>query len=358
VQPVEQSTAPARDAAATSKPGTGSGVRRIEWIDVARGIGIVLVVYGHVLRGLAGAGMLDQASPLWLSDYAIYTFHMPLFFFLAGLNVERSIAKGKMAFLRAKLWTIAYPYLLWSAIQGSIQILLPGYVNRQRSLLFLVTIWWIPIAQFWFLYSLFVCHMVALIVGRKRWLLAILGIGAYCLSVFKFWQPTTTMFGFYVAGIFLGRLIYRWIPSVRVSAAGVVCSAFIFAIAEHFGRSASGGATASIFSLPATVSGILLVCFVSQWIVCTSEWWKSMLTWLGVMSMTIYILHLLAATGARIILVKLGLVKVPEQLLIGVAAGIGLPILAHLVFKRLNLLTALGLAPLRPSTSRVSADAA
>lgn len=49
-------------------PGGG----RLEWIDVARGIGIVAVVIGHVWT----KGPLRDA---------VYSFHMPLFFLLSGL---------------------------------------------------------------------------------------------------------------------------------------------------------------------------------------------------------------------------------------------------------------------------------
>jgi len=52
-----------------SRPQAGG---RLEWIDVARGIGIIAVVVGHVwTRG----GLRD----------AMYSFHMPLFFLLSGL---------------------------------------------------------------------------------------------------------------------------------------------------------------------------------------------------------------------------------------------------------------------------------
>lgn len=44
---------------------------RIEWIDVAKGIGIMLVILGHTID-------LNYSS-------IIYTFHMPLFFLLSGL---------------------------------------------------------------------------------------------------------------------------------------------------------------------------------------------------------------------------------------------------------------------------------
>ena len=44
---------------------------RVEWIDAAKGIGIILVVLGHIW--LIGPG-----------QKIINSFHMPLFFFLSG----------------------------------------------------------------------------------------------------------------------------------------------------------------------------------------------------------------------------------------------------------------------------------
>lgn len=46
-------------------------------------------------------------------DLGLYTFHMPLFMLLAGLNVTGSLRRGRRAFLRAKLWTTPmHPWLL------------------------------------------------------------------------------------------------------------------------------------------------------------------------------------------------------------------------------------------------------
>ena len=321
--------------------------RRIEWIDAARGLGIILVVYGHVLIGAVAAGLMTKDNPLWLSDYAIYTFHMPLFFVLAGLNVERSIAKGKKGFLINKLWTIAYPYFLWSAIQGGIQLALPGMVNHQRSAMFLTTILWRPIAQFWFLYALFLCHMAALLVGQRRWLLGAVGLAAYAASLADIGRPTTYVLGFYVAGIFLSDVLKQWTPSLKNCVAWVLGYGVLFAIAEHFGRRASGETTTSIFSLPATLLGMALLCTLAQLVAHLGGWLSRVLTGLGVMSMTIYILHVLAATSARIALKRFGLTHLTEELVIGTIAGIVLPVIAHVVLKRTKLLTPLGLAPLR-----------
>lgn len=46
--------------------------QRLDWVDVARGIGIIAVVVGHVWT----RGPLRDA---------MYSFHMPLFFLLSGM---------------------------------------------------------------------------------------------------------------------------------------------------------------------------------------------------------------------------------------------------------------------------------
>ncbi len=329
-----------------------AGRHRIEWIDAARGVGIILVVYGHVLRGVLDAGVLTKANPVWLSDYAIYTFHMPLFFVLAGLNVERSIARGRKQFLIGKLWTIAYPYFLWSAIQGGIQLALPGVVNHHRSAMFLTTILVRPIAQFWFLYSLFLCHMTALIVGPRRWLLALVAVAAYAVSLAGFGTPTTYVLGFYVAGILLSDVLREWKPNWSKCVIEVFGFGVLYAIAEHYGRGASGAITTSVCSLPATVFGVALLCALGQMVVAVGGWASRLLVTLGVMSMTIYILHVLAATSARLALKRLGLTTVSAELVIGTVVGVALPAVAHLLLERFRLLTALGLAPLRKAKRR------
>ena len=50
-----------------------SQTMRESWVDYAKGIGILLVVFGHVNRGLQAAGIIMPSK--------LYHFHMPLFFF-------------------------------------------------------------------------------------------------------------------------------------------------------------------------------------------------------------------------------------------------------------------------------------
>jgi polysaccharide biosynthesis protein PslL len=73
---------------------------RIEWIDVLRGVGIILVVLGHCFSGL--------------TREIIYSFHMPLFFALGGLLYRPST--DYKAFFKHKAQHLMIPYLTFLVI--------------------------------------------------------------------------------------------------------------------------------------------------------------------------------------------------------------------------------------------------
>jgi fucose 4-O-acetylase-like acetyltransferase len=329
--------------------------RRIEWMDTARGIAIILVVYGHVLVGLHDGGFFSTANPWWLSYYTIYTFHMPFFFFLAGLNVRRSIAKGRKAFLWGKVWTIAYPYFLWSAIQGWVQLeatrLAPSSVNHAAFPLSMEGFFLHPGSQFWFLYALFICHVVAFLAGRSKWILVPAGICSIILLRFSLGDSISHALLFYSLGIMLGSYVERWTPTLRTSLLAGFTGVLVFAVAVHLGRAASHGNAASLFSLPAALLGIGLLCLLGQVIARTSDRLTQILKTIGVMSMTIYILHIMADSVARLVLRRLGIESTTDQLLFGVIAGVALPMVAHVTLDKLHLLGALGLASWKRPTA-------
>lgn len=58
-----------------------TALHRVEWIDLAKAMGILLVSFGHLRNG--------DGQSVWLPSLnslidAIYLFHMPLFFLLGG----------------------------------------------------------------------------------------------------------------------------------------------------------------------------------------------------------------------------------------------------------------------------------
>jgi fucose 4-O-acetylase-like acetyltransferase len=326
--------------------------KRILWIDIARAIGISLVVFSHVTNGLISAGMVNHQGLLFTSIYALYAFFMPLFFLLSGLNVDRSLSKGKKRFFQNKLWTIAYPYILWSLIQGSIQIALASYINHPPAPRALLTILWAPIDQFWFFYVLFFCHLLTMIFSSRLKFLAPVALLALLLHTLDLpargiLLMIEYMLPFYVLGIFLGKrksgaaIKPQWLACV------IPVSAIAYALGVHWGRIASHENAYSMASMPACLAGILLVIALSQAIERLSSSLAKFLAQIGAASMTIYILHVLAGAGIRVILTHLRVRNVPAHLVLGTISGVFLVLLIHKALERYELLAPLGLAPLR-----------
>jgi fucose 4-O-acetylase-like acetyltransferase len=136
---------------------TAAPVSRLPWIDYAKGIAIILVVYRHIMIGLQRAG-LEVNQYYVMANEVVFTFRMPLFFLLAGFFIRKSIGKRSIGeFISTKFNTILYPYLLWAFIQVTIQILISQYTNASRSFVDYLYILYKPRAldQFWYLYALF-----------------------------------------------------------------------------------------------------------------------------------------------------------------------------------------------------------
>lgn len=88
---------------------------RIEWIDIAKGIGIILVIIGHTF-------CLGYIYPL-------YAFHMPLFFFLSGL-LFRDKREGFLSFFKSKTTAIIRPWFVILLISLFVCLAIPQWRNE------------------------------------------------------------------------------------------------------------------------------------------------------------------------------------------------------------------------------------
>lgn len=83
------------------------------YIDVLKGFAILLVVMGHVLAWqFENFSQVDDSKVLFLW-HAIYSFHMPLFFFVSGFLFSRSNfdRKETSAFIWKKIKTLLFPFV-------------------------------------------------------------------------------------------------------------------------------------------------------------------------------------------------------------------------------------------------------
>src|SRR5438045_9674777 len=105
------------------------GGGRSIWIDCVKGLGITLVVVGHVWRGMWNADLPIRGDIYYAIDGYIYSFHMPLFFFVGGVFLLNSAAKPAGEYFADKLRTIVYPYVLWTILFAMTQAMISRYCN-------------------------------------------------------------------------------------------------------------------------------------------------------------------------------------------------------------------------------------
>lgn len=337
----------------TASARAGRTGERVAYLDVARGIGILLVVLGHCIGGVHAAGLVSDGSPAWFSFYLIYSFHMPLFFFLAGVFVEARIVSRPGHFAATAVMRIAYPYFLWGAVQTAFSILAAGVVNNPVALppaYQFVSMFWAPPAQFWFLYVLFFLHLVALIAiraaGRVGFALAFALIFAACavwpgVAGFVTHYVSGADILFYVLAVIVGGWLVNWRGRIASPYALALIGAIVFLSLVWIGWRAQASPD-SYATLPAAFAGTAVVVLLCRSDALRENRW---LAYLGRRSLTIYVLHVLCVAGTRIALLK-GLhaanlaVVFPAIFVAGVAG----PLIAYRIAQALRLNAALGLS--------------
>lgn len=121
---------------------------RLHYLDTQKGILIILVIIGHVIQS-----NIEQYQDVFLFRF-IYSFHMPLFFFISGFLTFRKTAHSQLISKRACQCLI--PFITWALLTPAIKT---GSFNMQETLLTLLY----PNNGLWFLYNLFIyCVAIAL----------------------------------------------------------------------------------------------------------------------------------------------------------------------------------------------------
>ncbi|WP_162683487.1 acyltransferase family protein [Rhodobacteraceae bacterium DSL-40] len=309
-----------------------NSAERIVWLDQARGIGIVLVVFGHALRGLISAEMLPGAA--WSAvDFVLYTFHMPLFMYLSGINVPRAL--GRPGFLSNKFRTIVYPYFLWSVLFGSALALLSNLTNGSVGWSRLLAIPYDPIPPFWFLYVLFI-FMITCYVRNPDYIMLSLSIIFLLISPFATYPLLHQVLYFFFFFV-LGALV-RPTVSARALLLGGLGIFFISNVLVIVSGSWQQMSYYAPILLPAALGGGAMIVGLSMLLPK-----QHLLVELGRSSMAIYVLHIFFTAGVRIAFQKIDLLGSVTILAIATIAGVFGPYMIFIVMKRLRIAHLFGL---------------
>jgi fucose 4-O-acetylase-like acetyltransferase len=326
---------------------------RLGWIDSAKGIGIVLVVVGHAWRGLETAGLINNPGLYSVIDGAIYAFHMPFFFFLSGLVIERVLlASSPRALVLSRLQRLIWPLALWTWIFFLFRGLAGSLANKPTDWADFPILPLPPLELFWFLWALFVIQVSLLLAKpllktqayRPRvWALLWLASVAVYLSgpdlgaAYVWIGQAITYAPFFLLGAAVSGLRHRrpavWIGIVAfVAFLAVVAAAFVLPDRKWAGLVVGGGATLLLCLTVMALEAPVFARPAFRWV-----------GGLGVASLAIYVSHTIFSAAARIVLVKAGVVDLWLHMGVGTLVGLVCPVALFLAARRAGVAGKLGL---------------
>ena len=289
---------------------------RNQFVDIMRGIAMLLVVLGHTMTGCTAN---SQSSFLF---NIIWSLQMPLFILISGYvtKYSRPISDGNGLWKYVKRRTVAYmlPWAVWSFLVRGIIFGQDGFLNVKHLLWnmdsgywFLATIWTISmifgVASFVaeraskenllkkqiVLLGCYLAGMV-LLVGIG----VILGLSFFAIKLTLYYMP------FYYAGFLYGQFDDRMKESeigkkIIDSVVAICFVMWLFVILRFPLYEMSDGGFAIILRAATSLAGCIAVCGLSRGIF-SSKIGGGTLAWVGEHSLEVYLTHYLLLSLIRL----------------------------------------------------------
>jgi uncharacterized membrane protein YcfT len=291
--------------------GTTSGPERssrIDWVDYAKGICIVMVVMMHSVLGVEKAAG-DTGFMHYFVMFA-QPFRMPDFFLISGLFLAVVIDRDWRTYLDRKVVHFIYFYVLWMTIQFGFKA--PGFAAESgwRHVAFLYLESFIePFGTLWFIYLLPVFFVVTKL--SRRIPPMVVWLAAAALEI------AHVVTGWTVIDEFCARFVYFY--------SGYLFAAYVFALSDR-SRAKPVLALAGL-ALWALVNGGLVTAGFGDWplislalgfagaaaiivmgTLLARMQWLNFLRYCGEHSIVIYLAFFLPMAVTRTVLLKTGLI--------------------------------------------------
>lgn len=129
---------------------------RMQWMDVLRGLAILLVLVWHAP---AIPQLLGAQLPGWLlavNDFFL-PYRMPMLMFVSGLLLPMALRKPPVRYYWGKFQLVVWPYLVWSGIH-LVQMDSEPSILHWRA--------WIATGYLWFIFFIACYYLVAPLLAR------------------------------------------------------------------------------------------------------------------------------------------------------------------------------------------------
>lgn len=331
---------------------------RFDFIDTAKGIGILLVVIAHV----------NYSQPLLT---IIYSFHMPLFFALSGLLFKPQSYGNFVVFLKKKCQTLLCPYVLFYllSILYHIAIQVAADYNHMYWDSYLKYFWQMFLSQgsanvanapLWFVPCLMLVETMYYFISKtNKWVVRVLSVLITAFGwllesdILPFdnsilpWSLDSAMFavGFFALGQMMSETLFKF--AVRVKAdrcfgikclvVAVVCVGTLIPLALLNGKVSMGSKVLNNgFLFYATgILGTVLTLSVG-WVLKKSKFLK----YCGQNSFYIMSTHYLAREALRTLIYLVGIPMYDKtrftQTIIPIILVLGMSLCFVLVYRRIK----------------------
>ena len=279
--------------------------------DIMKGIAILLVVLGHSVPDQASVNGI-ASYPLYLMRTIIYSFHMPVFFFVSGYFMHIPLKEGFQKFVKDKSIRLMVPYFTIGLLYFPFKLSLSKFASQQIDP---QNIWKIfiginPDGELWFLYCLFfISILIGLLVKRVNWGLLIISfiIGIFSEKINIFSMPMISEILYFQFFYILGLYIKKYALLDYMKSIGIVLTSMVIFSVGNYALLHDINVF-KILTLITAVSGITITYYIANQISFRISLYKTLLFFLGTVSMDVYIFSDIVKIPFRIVLwSKLGL---------------------------------------------------
>ena len=322
---------------------------RNQFVDIMRGIAMLLVVLGHTMTGCT----VDSQKSFIFN--IIWSLQMPLFILISGYvtKYSRPISNSKGLWKYVKRRTVAYmlPWAVWS-------FLVRGIIFGEDDFLNVKHLLWNMDSGYWFLATIWTISMIfgiaSFIAERlskenllKRQIvflgfylvgmILLVGIGA--ILGFSFFAIKLTLYymPFYYAGFLYGQFDDRMKESeigkkIIDSVIAICFVVWLFIILRFSLYEMSDGVFAIILRAATSLAGCIAVCGLCKGIFSSK---MGGLAWVGEHSLEVYLTHYLL----------LSLIKLDEAPILYSPVGLGMVLANYVITVELTVMAIVMINP-------------
>jgi uncharacterized membrane protein YcfT len=282
---------------------------RVDWVDYAKGICIIMVVMMHSTLGVEKAVEAEG----WMHYVVAFArpFRMPDFFLISGLFLNRVIDRNWRTYADRKVVHFVYFYVLWLMIQGLFRWPVLAMEEGGGAVVHAVLLAFIePFGTLWFIYILPIFFVTAKLVRRVPPVLVLAVAAALEMAPIETHWVVIDEFAnrivFFLLGWYAAPQIFAFAGKVsehpRAAVLGLVLWALIDVAAVWGGVSEW-----PVVSLVLGLMGALAIISVAA-LIATADV-LPLLRYAGEHSIAVYLAFFLPMVVTRTVLLKTGVIS-------------------------------------------------